>query len=221
VPTRTISANTTGSYVGNDTGAYATRLLGYDPDSNKYSDVYFEVTTWEYGSNDWNMAVLWFDLSGIPSASTITAVELGIYLLDSSIMAAGLRELLRNHVPSQVTWNSYSTGNAWTAGGGIGDGTDRTATLLDTVACDGTASWKTFDATALITLLQDKINAMATNVQFHLQRSDGIDDGYWSRFSNHNGADGNRPYLRVTYTESGGTSIVPILAHHLCEQGAL
>lgn len=70
------------------------------------------------------------DLSGIPAGSTITDA---FWTINVSSGAGGAfdvapKKILRAWVETEASWNSWSSGNAWTTPGALGAATDRVAT---------------------------------------------------------------------------------------------
>lgn len=83
-----------------------------------------------------------FDISPIPAGSIITAATLSMWEYTAGgaySEAVELRRVLRNWIEAEVTWNSYSTGQAW-ATAGCGGATDRVATASASLTMDGTAA---------------------------------------------------------------------------------
>lgn len=69
------------------------------------------------------------DLSGIPAGSTITDAFWTINVTSGAAGAFDIspKRVLRAWVEAQASWNSWSTGNAWTTPGALGNATDRVA----------------------------------------------------------------------------------------------
>lgn len=145
-----------------------------------------------------------FDVSAV-AADTINSASLWLhhYVATNTPTA----HISRNTRPStwveaQVTWNDYSTGNAWTAGGGDVD--DVTPTEV-TFSLAGSTGWQ--EVTGLKGHVDDAIasrgNIVALNL--HLAEQDpGFDDGHFWR--------GGRYlslawYLRIDYTPASPAGI--------------
>lgn len=68
-------------------------------------------------------SIIKFDLSSIPSGAVINSAVLSLYTIyDDAFYGRIMRfyKLLRDYVPTQVTWNSWKTGSAWSSAGAFG-----------------------------------------------------------------------------------------------------
>jgi hypothetical protein len=202
VATRIISANTTGTYTGDDTDVNDTQMKQYYPTTNYSTSAELEAT--KFGSGDHSHSLLYFDLSGIPAGSTITGATLGLYVVsrNSGTRTITLKALLRNWIEAQATWNIYSTGNNWTTGGALSDGNDRSSTTTASASISATG-WATWSGAQLIADIQAIVGG-TSNYGWHLERTDSQNDGRYDVFTSSAGDNGNRPYLSVTYTEGAG-----------------
>jgi hypothetical protein len=135
---------------------------------------------------------------------TLTTARLGLWLTNAfgngSLVAY---DMLRATVLGQMSWNSYSTGNAWATAGAGGSGTDRSASSIGSQAyLDGDTptgdqgSYVEIDLD--LTTMQSKINA-GTNYRILIV---GGDAANYAEFvgTNASTANGNRPYLRLAGT---------------------
>ena len=90
-------------------------------DTNYNVTAYMIIGTTGKGVNFACRAILEFDVSAIPATATIDSAELHWYceLAAATNNASTLWRCTRtNWLETQVTWNSYLTGSAWTAAGG-------------------------------------------------------------------------------------------------------
>jgi hypothetical protein len=82
------------------------------------------------GTTAARIALFTFDTSAL-AGKTIYSADLWLYRTSNNAnnMTIGMiltaRRILRAYVPTEVTYNVYSTGNNWTTAGAKGDGTDR------------------------------------------------------------------------------------------------
>jgi len=94
--------------------------------TNKGDDSKLEIKT-KYkegapGDQETSRGVLGFDISTIPSGSTVTGATLSLYLLEApKVPAEGdefsvYRLTQTDWVEMEVTWNEYKDGEAWTGG---------------------------------------------------------------------------------------------------------
>lgn len=169
-----------------------------------------EATKYDVG--DHANSLVKFDLTSLAGV-TVTSAKLGLYLYDfreTGPDTVSVFRVLRDWVESEATWNIYSTGNSWSTGGGIGDGTDRVAAAVGSLSIGTAAQYYEFDLDAAD--VQDCIDNASANFGWLLERTDGQDDQHGRIFRQSNGTDGQRPYLEVTYT--GGGLSIPVVQHH-------
>lgn len=142
-------------------------------------------------------------LSNIPLNVVVTDASVKPYLNfgnSTNSNTISLKRFLVNPEELEITWNDYSSGNSWTTAGGLSDGNDRSATISASVSFPGqTYGYITFTGSQLITDVQNYIYGVYNNNGWHMERIDAADDGDLRRFTSRTGADGQRPYLSVTY----------------------
>jgi len=143
-----------------------------------------------------NRTVLRFDFSSLPDGVTITDAKLKIYFYSTygwgrTFWAYRLTQTA--WIESEVTWNSYSTGNAWTTPGG--DYTTDNGASTTTVS-----GWNEWNVTALCQYFQENDSEVAN---FLIR--DGTEDATleWSNaYSRDYTTDTSlRPKLVITYEE--------------------
>ncbi|WP_309380808.1 DNRLRE domain-containing protein [Cerasicoccus frondis] len=150
--------------------------------------------------------VLSFDLSDIPAGATINSVTLGVYETTdagsaSSAVQFNLHELTQSFVESEVSWDNYSTGNAWTTPGG-----DYDSTILSslTVNPNTTSGMQTFATSSdFVTIVQSALDGSQTlNLLLKLNDTDEAGSSrYLFRFRTDNfGTAADRPMLTIDYT---------------------
>jgi hypothetical protein len=202
MPTVVIGNNTGDDYSGTED----TMLRSAFPDDNYGSNIDFNVQRYASGNHVTSL-VRFTGLSSISSRVSVSSASLYIFKNggNSNNNTITARALLRNWSESVATWNVYSTGNSWATAGGLSDGTDRSSNVSATIISGDTGEYKTFSSAQLAADVEGCINGDASNYGWHFERTDGSNDSTYSEFSSSNNDDGQRPYLSVTYTESGGT----------------
>ncbi|MCK5317606.1 MAG: DNRLRE domain-containing protein, partial [Anaerolineales bacterium] len=122
--------------------------------------------------------------------------------------------VLQDWVCDEVTWNNYSTGNAWNTAGcaaandsGVDDDAsfDRHATAEDTVLCsNGVTGWYSLDITDLV---QDWVDGDVKEYGVLLQSDDETINGQHVRFQTREWTpEGTRPYLEITFNGTFSTT---------------
>lgn len=150
-------------------------------------------------------------LSNISAPVTVSNAKLSLCQATGGYTQTySFRRLLRAWSVSQSTWNIYSTGNNWSTAGGISDGNDRVSDVSATLT-SGARNGVYYHSGDLSADVEDFINGDLTNNGWHCERSDGSGDAQNNRYHSSESDDGYRPYLTVTYEESSGSSIVPII----------
>jgi hypothetical protein len=155
-------------------------------------------------------AIIQFPItSHIPANATITAVELWFNIESGGYEQAGDNQLLYRindaHTwvegatcgtdENNVSWNKYSTGNAW---GTAGIGYD--ATLLGTQTVSGTGWGQvTPNSTNLLTYIQNVVSGTWTDYGLIGLGSD-VTDASMNDYSTKEDTNGLRPYLKITGT---------------------
>lgn len=216
MPTVVIGNNTGDDYSGTEDtmllewGAFATRNWGARGET--------EVS--KAASGDYSHTLIKFSgLSNLPSSISVSAatINLSCGTHTSGTRTATAKRLLRdwiegtqdnadrtNDSPASCCWNEYGSQNTWTTAGAISDSNDRSATASGTMTMDGTG-YKSVSGSQLNTDIANMCSGSYNNYGWHLERTDGSGDSTHDVFTMSEAFDGYRPYLSVTYTESGGT----------------
>lgn len=175
------------------------------------ADINQDLGAWDVGefngaSNDIRRGLMKFDLSSIPSGSTITAVTLRLYDIGLNL-ATNTRTMrcyrcLRNWGETTVTWNKYDGTNAWGTAGADNTTSDREAGDIGNISMPGTEVAGYVDITITASAIQDWLTGAVTNYGFVVRMDTETDDLH--RF-NGSEAGAFSPELVVTYDlPSGG-----------------
>ncbi len=154
------------------------------------------------GGGTTDRALIKFDLSSIPSGSTIVSATLSLYCTtDTSINSRTYRvfRMIQAWVETQATWNVYSTGNNWATAGAFG-AADCEQTDIGSRVFTATETLNEFkDFTLTASAVQDMITGGSfTNNGFLIKADTEASDNY--RFaSSSDGTAANRPKLVVLY----------------------
>lgn len=199
MPTETIGGNTADTY----SGVFDNEMREGDAFANQ--DTVANIETSKYSAADYRNILLRFTgVSNIPSGATVTAATLYLYLNNAS--GAGdtisVYRVLRNWSQTLSTWTNYTTGSTWTSGGARSVTNDVAAASVSQVVGTSTGAYVAF--TGLASDVQGWVDGSLSNYGWMLDRTDSADDFHYRVWTATDGADGNRPYLEVTYTVGGG-----------------
>lgn len=178
-----------------------------------YTTNYGSATEYEIQSqttsNRHHVCLKFSGISNLPSSLSVTSSVVSLYLnlsFYSGNQTITCNRLLRNWVESQVTWDDYATSAAWTSGGATSDGNDRDGTSAASVTHSESTGYKNFSDTSQIQgEVEDFADGTLTNYGWVFYRSDTASD-LIRLFTSSEGTDGERPYLTVTYTTTGGST---------------
>lgn len=162
-------------------------------------------------------SLLRFDTSGVPAGATINSVTLTLRMTFQDANAYNAPHsvyLLRvAFVQGQATWNIYSTGNNWATAGCGSTTDDYFPTAVGTFTTPGNADDIDLVAELDVTDLADLANGLFVRMDTEGDFTK-VDLG-----SSNSGFENRRPKLDIDYTEAGGV-VVPVIMHHLRQQGA-
>lgn len=183
---------------------YDTRISEGAATTNRGTDTTGEITYWT--SSDRHHFLLEFTGISTLGSITVSSATIGIYgtsVAYGDPVTVNAHKLLRNWTESGATWNKYDGTNNWTTAGADDTTNDRSSTLTASITWNNTAEYKTFSSAQLATDAQN----MASSGNYGWRFSAGATA---SRAANHEtaeGTDGHRPYISLTYTASGGSSV--------------
>jgi uncharacterized repeat protein (TIGR01451 family) len=114
-----------------------------DPDVNHGSETTLRVRPESIVTT--SHTLIQFDVSSVPSTTTISYAALLIYETTSnSGQTISVRRVLTDWVEGQATWNDRSTGNAWSSGGGDYSGASSGSFAANTTG------WREVEITTLV-----------------------------------------------------------------------
>lgn len=168
------------------------------PDTNRDA-LRLEVST--YSSQQERIALIKFDLSSIPGDATIDSVSLVLNQNDggNGTDTIDVYRLLRNWVESQATWNSYSTGNAWSSAGAAFNNADRSSTLSASLSVTTSTGDKAWTSAQLVTDVQNIIDSVNANYGWVFVMNTITQLRYHAFRSAEYGEAGERPRITITY----------------------
>lgn len=160
-------------------------------------------------ANFTRVSVLRFDISEIPSGSTISSASLTLYASGNlSNNTLYLYECNREFVENQATWNVYSTGNSWTTAGcrhslndmsgifGTTIGDLQLVTPTGTQSAGDPTTWAT--SSAFVTAVQSALDGDGT-LELVIHESLNA-NGNNSHYDSENATASYRPKLTVAWT---------------------
>ncbi len=194
-----ISDNTGADYSGTVDAEMQLSTTGTNTGSG--ADLYSHF----YAPGNERFSLVRFTLPGALSGATVTSATLSLYSNGNTVgtKAHDINLISRLWSESQVTWDEYTTGNAWTSGGAKGAGTDFVSSASASQTVSGTG-YKDFTAAQVATDVQNAI--AGGTVSWVVRPSDLVtsDTGNYSAFASSESTDGQRPKLTIVYTAGGG-----------------
>lgn len=194
-----------GDNTGDDfSGTDETDIRSTSQTSNFGTNATFQTTKYSAG-NDANGLIKFPGLLEISSPVIVSSAVLTLYWTAGNTgHTVTAKRLLPAWTEGGATWNKYDGTNDWPgSGGGLTDDQDRSSTVAGTIATVATAA-NNFSDDAFSADVEGMINGTYNNYGWHLERTDSEDDTQYINWAASEGTDGQRPYLTVTYTASGG-----------------
>jgi YD repeat-containing protein len=185
-------------------GAADAEIRQSAPTANYGSAVSLKVDGDDPGDQDVKSLLKW-DISSIPPGSTVNSVSLVLNVTNGTANTYELYELKRNWVENQVTWNSYSAGNAWQTAGANG-ADDVGTTVLASLGTSTTGSYTINLNTSGVAVIQKWVNNPSTNNGFIISNSVSTDGLGFD--SSEAATAANRPRLVINYTPPCGACVV-------------
>jgi hypothetical protein len=208
--TVTITDNTTG---GDYTGTEDARIAEDAPDFTIGGDDKI-VLKRNVTPNRQRGLIRFTGLSNIEGPVTVTSVTLRLWQQSggATTFDVSLHKVLRDWTELLCSWNEYQWDNglAWATPGAMGTG-DSVATASATVSVNSTTGeYKDFSSSQMAADVQDWINNGGNHGW--LLKPDAEDSaGTEKEFVTHEGTDGQRPILVVTYTTGGGEEVGQVI----------
>lgn len=149
-----------------------------------------------------NHALIYFDISSIPSNATISDATLSLWIKADYCTTQttwSIAPSLRDWTESGGTWNNYDGTNSWTTGGGQDVGTD----ISDFIGTKNVTATETLDSEIQIPInesaLTNYINGTYQNKGWAIWTKTDLNDAYSVHSSSATTA-GYRPKLVITYS---------------------
>lgn len=154
------------------------------------------------GSGADEVALLSWDVSAVPTTSVVRAVTLRVNVTNTSASSYQVFALKRPWSETQTTWNSASTGAAWSTAGAKG-ASDRGTTVLGTVAARATGAYTVTLNAAGVAVVQGWVKSPSTNYGFVVANASSADA---VAVTSREGATASqRPRLSIGYDSAGST----------------
>ena len=156
-------------------------------------------------------------ISNLPAAIAVSAATMNLYLSTAWDTDPKTNDANRVLVSwdEAATWNTTDGSTSWNTAGCLGSGTDRASASSGSTSTDQTTgAYKAlFGSTAQFrTDIENFASGVFSNYGWVLTRTDAVDTS-GQIFNTELRTDGQRPYLSVTYTETGGSSQWVTLQH--------
>ncbi|MWC29647.1 DNRLRE domain-containing protein [Paenibacillus sp. MMS18-CY102] len=148
------------------------------------------------GSTSDVSALLKWDVSSIPSGSTVTDAKITINVTDKSSSTYSFYEMKRSWVELQANWNQYAAGSSWQTAGAKGT-LDLGSTSLGAITATATGSYTVTLNAAGIGIVQGWIANSANNKGVIISNSSNTDGLDFS--SSEAPTASQRPKLTITY----------------------
>jgi len=174
-------------------GSGATQIDRYYPTSN-----YCPLDTFKVGYKQRYYALLRFDLSTIPTGSTIVRAAIRLYATawGGVDITASTYAILRTLDPCQATWNQASTGSLWAVPGAGDPATDRRADAESVVTTAGPRQYYDWDLTGAV---QQWAGGALPNNGFMLSTGSPTAVGMMYFANVNNATVSMRPQMIITY----------------------
>lgn len=173
---------------------YAYDINMIDSESTSASNTGFTSTVMAGYNNTWDGTsfsrhwLMRFDLRGVATPAT---VELRVTSTNTPSSGTGLqaREMLREYVAGQATWNNWATGQAWSLSGARSNGNDRGSTVAGSTTFPSAGTY-TLTVTSLVSPM---VGTVAKLLVSYLTTNTG------ATVYGPGGTDAQRPALLLTY----------------------
>ena len=185
-----------------------TQLRSAFPDTNYGTSVGMYISC-NAGGTTWYRILIQFDLTGIPSGSTITTATLSLYLADRDGTATyAMNRVLAAAAWTEAgaTWNTRDGTNAWPGSAGCNtSGTDYSSTALRSGTLPGTLGEKSFSLDVPeFTLMWQSNYGLVYGIS-------NVAAAYNYYYTSDYATAADRPKLVVDYTLPGGSSKMGLL----------
>jgi hypothetical protein len=168
----------------------------------------YNTTELKYDAKN-NGALIQFDVSSIPSGSTVTSATLETYQkANCGAHTIMCHAILVDWVETEASWLNRKSGTAWNTAGCLGSGTDVESSSQDTCPSGGGNNWLDWDVQDAVAR---HVSGALTNNGFRIL-TDG--EGGWGGPVAHSSAHttaSQRPKLTVEYTLPASSASAPML----------
>lgn len=152
-----------------------------------------------------------WSISALPAGATITDAVVRFRATGASSASIVNRLRRIDWLENQATWNSYKTGSGWTTAGASSSVGDYFSDDVATLAATAGAAYVEATVTAQVSAA---VAAALAVYSVRVMPSNDATGGGCSYCACENATADYRPKLTVTYTEGGGASILPHIAHY-------
>ena len=207
--TKYIGDNTSGSPSMDYAGAEDTML--YESNNGYNYGITATIEVGKYSSGGYRMVLIKFSgLSNIPATATVTGATFYFYnTASTATQTVTMRRMLLNWAEGSQdgaegdpNWTYLANPTAWTTGGALSDGNDRSAAVTCSFEITNAGSqYYSCTSAQLIADVQNFVDGGQSNYGWHLERTDGADDSVYMTYQSSEGTNGQRPYLKVDYTD--------------------
>ena len=186
--------------VGGYNGARDTKLMSDEPVSNYGDDDELEVD-----GSPGESALLFWDLTSIPTQSIVESVDITLNVTNSSDESYGIYEVKRAWNENEASWNEAGSGESWQEAGARG-ANDKGSSVLGTISNWDDGSRTVSLGPEGIAVVQEWVNNPALNHGLIILDDEGASDGL-DFSSNEVETASDRPKMTVTYSAVSQTSV--------------
>jgi len=196
-PTPSVTVTVLQQGLNNYAGAEDTVLYAWNPNTNYGAEWSLYVR-----SNDYQAALLRFDVSSLPADAVIENASLSLYSYASSntnLLVADVFGVARPWGVTEATWITATLATPWDQPGCNAIGSDRSGDVTDVQGFDSFGHWYTFTVTPLV---QQWLDDAQSNFGLVVKGRPG-DQVQYSFRSSDSPVTSQRPFLTITYRQPG------------------
>lgn len=164
---------------------------------------------------DFNSMLFKFYIKDCIGSKNITSAVFKLYCIDASAYPVSVYRVLKNWVPSEVTWNNYKTGSAWNTAGckaGTSYPIDDSSTYdyydqaICTVPSTTLNQWFTMDITSIV-----QSWSQSNHKEYGIIVAGSTEQYSVGEVHSNRGSDGLRPKLEISYFADAQVNISTLL----------